>query len=43
LNPALPVKPLCVTCLDAEAFKAMVANAEASFVKNVREAEAKQK
>ena len=43
LNPALPVNPLCVTCLDAEAFKAMVANAEASFAKNVRAAEAQRK
>jgi metallo-beta-lactamase class B len=43
LNPALPVNPLCVTCLDAEAFKAMVANAEASFAERVREAEAQQK
>ena len=24
LNPALPVNPLCVTCMDTEAFKAMV-------------------
>ena len=43
LNPALPVNPLCVTCLDAEAFKAMVANAEASFAASVREAETQQK
>ena len=43
LNPALPVNPLCVTCLDAEAFKAMVASAEASFAARVREAEAQQK
>jgi metallo-beta-lactamase class B len=43
LNPALPVNPLCVTCLDAEAFKAMVANAEKSFAERVREAEAQQK
>ena len=27
LNPALPVNPLCVTCVDTEAFTAMVANA----------------
>ena len=43
LNPALPVNPLCVTCMDAEAFKAMVANAEKSFAERVREAEAQQK
>ena len=36
LNPALPVNPLCVTCLDAEAYKAMVASAEASFAARVR-------
>jgi hypothetical protein len=29
--------------MDAEAFKAMVANAEESFAKRVREAEAQQK
>ena len=43
LNPALPVNPLCVTCMDAEAFKAMVASAEASFAKSVSEAAAQQK
>jgi metallo-beta-lactamase class B len=43
LNPALPVNPLCVTCMDAEAFKAMVANAEKSFAERVREAESQQK
>lgn len=43
LNPALPVNPLCVTCMDTEAFKAMVANAEKSFAERVREAEAQQK
>ena len=43
LNPALPVNPLCVTCMDAEAFKAMVANAEKSFAARVLEAEAQQK
>lgn len=43
LNPALPVNPLCVTCLDAEAFTAMVANAEKSFAERVREAETQQK
>src|SRR5678815_1755003 len=43
LNSALPVNPLCVTCMDAEAFKAMVANAETSFAERVREAEAQQK
>jgi hypothetical protein len=41
LNPALPVNPLCVTCLDAEAFKAMVANAETSFAKSLAEAQQK--
>jgi metallo-beta-lactamase class B len=40
LNPALPVNPLCVTCMDAEAFTAMVARAERSFAENLREAEA---
>src|SRR6185295_11532383 len=43
LNPALPVNPRCITCMDAEAFKAMVANAEKSFAERVREAEAQQK
>jgi metallo-beta-lactamase class B len=43
LNPALPVNPLCVTCMDAEAFKAMVVDAEQSFAERVREAEAQQK
>jgi hypothetical protein len=43
LNPALPVNPLCVTCMDAEAFKAMIAKAEASFTERVRDAEAQQK
>jgi len=43
LNPALPVNPLCVTCMDTEAFKAMVANAEKSFAERVREAEAQPK
>ena len=43
LNPALPVNPLCVTCMDTEAFKAMVANAERSFAERVREAEAQHK
>ena len=43
LNPAVPVNPLCVTCMDADAFKAMVANAEKSFAERVREAELQQK
>jgi metallo-beta-lactamase class B len=43
LNPALPVNPLCVTCMDAEAFKTMVVTADASFAERVREAEAQQK
>lgn len=43
LNPALPVNPMCVTCLDAEAYTAMVANAEKSFTESVREAEAQRK
>jgi len=43
LNPALPVNPLCVTCMDAEAFKAMVADAEEAFAERVREAEAQQR
>ena len=40
LDPSLPVNPLCVTCMDAEAYKVMVANAERSFAERVREAEA---
>ena len=43
LNPALPVNPLCVTCMDTEGFKAMVANAEKSFAERVSQAEAQQK
>jgi metallo-beta-lactamase class B len=43
LNPALPVNPRCGTCMDAEAFTAMVASAEESFSKRVSEAEAQQK
>jgi hypothetical protein len=43
LNPALPVNPLCVTCMDIEAFKAMVANAEKSFAERLRQAEAQSK
>ena len=43
LNPSLPVNPLCVTCMDAEAFTRMVENAEKSFAERVREAEAQQK
>src|SRR5687768_12958112 len=43
LNPAVPVNPLCVTCLDAEGFKAMVASGEKAFEERVREAEAQQK
>jgi hypothetical protein len=42
-KPALPVNPLCVTCMDTEAFTAMVASAEKSFANRVREAEAQQK
>jgi hypothetical protein len=43
LNPSLPVNPLCDTCMDSEAFTAMVANAETSFAESVREAESQQK
>jgi hypothetical protein len=43
LNPALPVDPRCITCMDADAFKAMVANAERSFVERLREAQEQQK
>ncbi len=43
LNPALPVDRRCDTCMDAEAFTAMVANAEKSFAARVRAAEAQQK
>jgi metallo-beta-lactamase class B len=41
LNPALPVNPLCDTCMDAKAFTDMVARSEQNFNKAVREAEAK--
>jgi metallo-beta-lactamase class B len=43
LNPALPVNPQCFTCMDAEAYKAMVARLELSFAENVREAEGQRK
>lgn len=38
LNLALPVDPRCVTCLDAEGFKALVAGVEATFATMLREA-----
>lgn len=41
LDPALPVNPLCDTCMDAKAFTDMVARSEQKFAKNVREAEGK--
>jgi hypothetical protein len=41
LNPALPVNPLCDTCMDAKAFTDMLARSERTFAKNVREAEGK--
>ena len=31
LNPALPVNPKCITCMDAKAFADMVARSEQSF------------
>jgi metallo-beta-lactamase class B len=43
LNRALPVNPLCVTCLDAEGYTAMVASGEKAFEERVRDAEAQQK
>jgi len=41
-NPALPVNPSCVTCMDAKAFTDMVARTEETFMRTVREAEQKQ-
>lgn len=40
LNPALPVDPRCTTCMDAQAFAEMIAEAERSFAERVRQAEA---
>ena len=42
LNPALPVNPSCVTCMDAKAFTDMVARTEETFTRTVREAQQKQ-
>lgn len=39
LDPALPVDPRCVTCLDAEGFRAYVTRVEATFEGMLREAE----
>jgi hypothetical protein len=43
LNPALPVNPRCITCLDAQAFKEMVVRSEQGFFQRLREAEAERK
>jgi hypothetical protein len=40
LNPALPVNPKCISCMDAQAFTDMVARSEQSFAERLREAEA---
>ncbi|MGV3591322.1 MAG: MBL fold metallo-hydrolase, partial [Gammaproteobacteria bacterium] len=40
LDPALPVNPACITCVDAAAWTDMLARAEAQFEKNLREARA---
>jgi metallo-beta-lactamase class B len=39
LDPALPVDARCVTCLDTEAWRSLVANADAAFQAMLREAE----
>lgn len=39
LDPALPVDPRCVTCLDAEGWRSYMAGAQASFEAMLREAE----
>ena len=38
LDPALPVDPRCVTCIDAEGWTAYVADVEARFDEMLREA-----
>lgn len=38
LDPTLPLDPRCTTCLDAEGFKSLVANVDASFQEMLREA-----
>lgn len=38
LDPALPVDPRCTTCLDAEGFRSLVANVDASFQEMLLEA-----
>jgi metallo-beta-lactamase class B len=38
LDPTLPVDPRCTTCLDAEGFRSLVANVDASFQEMLREA-----
>jgi metallo-beta-lactamase class B len=43
LNPALPVNPRCITCLDAQAFKEMVVRSEQGFFQRLKEAEAERK
>ena len=43
LNPALPVNPKCISCMDAKAFTDMVAQSEQSFAERLREAQAQRK
>jgi len=38
LDPSLPVDPRCTTCLDAEGFRDLVANVDATFREMLREA-----
>jgi metallo-beta-lactamase class B len=38
LDPSLPVDPRCATCLDAEGFRSLVADVDASFQEMLREA-----
>ncbi|MDY6983446.1 MAG: hypothetical protein SV422_10175, partial [Pseudomonadota bacterium] len=38
LDPALPVNPACVICVDAEAWTAMIESAEAQFLRNLQAA-----
>ncbi len=39
LDPALPVDPMCASCLDAEGWRELVENAEARFETMLQEAE----
>jgi metallo-beta-lactamase class B len=40
LDPALPVNSRCFTCVDAQAWTELVANAEAKFAENLQKAQA---